>query len=68
MPAFIDSGTVSAANDWPSIRIAPAVGATTPPRTFISVDLPAPFSPISADDLACGDLEADPLQRLNGPG
>ena len=27
-------------------RIVPALGSTTPPRTFMSVDLPAPFSPI----------------------
>ena len=31
----------------PSSRISPDVGATTPERTFISVDLPAPFSPKS---------------------
>ena len=32
----------------PPMRIVPLSGATTPPRIFISVDLPAPFSPISA--------------------
>ena len=38
--------TVSAACSTPSMTIAPASGATTPPSTFISVYLPAPFSPI----------------------
>jgi hypothetical protein len=28
-------------------RMRPAVGSTTPPSTFISVLLPAPFSPMS---------------------
>ncbi len=31
----------------PSRMISPDVGATTPERIFISVDLPAPFSPKS---------------------
>ena len=30
----------------PSTRKCPELGATTPPSTFIRVDLPAPFSPI----------------------
>ena len=32
----------------PAIRISPPSGGWTPPRIFISVLLPAPFSPISA--------------------
>ena len=43
----IDWVTVSASCSASSMRIVPALGATTPPSTFISVDLPAPFSPIS---------------------
>jgi len=31
----------------PSRTISPEVGCTTPERIFISVDLPAPFSPNS---------------------
>ena len=45
MPAAIAPGTVIALRSTPSMRIRPLVGATTPPSTFISVDLPAPFSP-----------------------
>ena len=46
MPAAIASATLSDGRSTPSTRRWPAVGAATPPRTFISVDLPAPFSPI----------------------
>ena len=45
MPAAIAPGTVIAASARPSMRITPVEGLTTPPSTFISVDLPAPFSP-----------------------
>ena len=45
MPAASASCTVSAWRSTPSVRIVPESGATTPPSTFISVDLPAPFSP-----------------------
>ena len=47
MPAANASFTVSAWRSVPSVRIVPESGATTPPSTFISVDLPAPFSPTS---------------------
>ena len=47
MPARVASLTDSAAWSRPSMRMLPALGAATPPRIFISVDLPAPFSPIS---------------------
>ena len=47
MPARIASETVRAACSRPSMRTWPALGAVTPPMIFISVDLPAPFSPIS---------------------
>src|ERR1700744_2208992 len=33
---------------WPSMRISPASGWCTPPRIFMRVDLPAPFSPHKA--------------------
>ena len=32
----------------PSMEIVPASFITNPPRTFINVDFPAPFAPISA--------------------
>ncbi len=47
MPAAMASATVSDSRATPSIAIVPPDGATTPPRIFIRVDLPAPFSPIS---------------------
>jgi hypothetical protein len=34
-----------------------------PQIVIISVDLPAPLAPISADDLALPDLDVDALQR-----
>src|SRR5580692_6431801 len=46
MPARVASATVRLAWSRPSMRIVPALGAVTPPRIFIIVDLPAPFSPI----------------------
>ena len=45
MPPRIEPPTVSRGISTPSSSIVPALGATTPPRIFISVDLPAPFSP-----------------------
>ena len=45
MPAAIDSATVSDECATPSISMVPRSGSITPPRIFIRVDLPAPFSP-----------------------
>ena len=36
------------ATGLPSIRISPSLGGNSPASTFISVDLPAPFSPTTA--------------------
>ena len=47
MPAPSDWPTVREACSAPPITTVPAEGATTPPSTFMSVDLPAPFSPMS---------------------
>ena len=47
MPAAIDWATESEACGTPSISIVPRSGSTTPPRIFMRVDLPAPFSPTS---------------------
>ena len=41
----------------------PASGRTTPASTFISVDLPAPFSPDHGMDRAALDLEAHTVER-----
>src|SRR5688572_4193914 len=45
MPARIEPPTVNPAYGAPSISIVPRSGVITPPRIFIRVDLPAPFSP-----------------------
>jgi hypothetical protein len=45
MPAAIDCSTVKAAWRRRRSRSSRWSGATTPPRIFIRVDLPAPFSP-----------------------
>ena len=63
MPAPIAPATVIASRSAPSIRMRPRVGATTPPSTFISVDLPAPFSPTSPIDLAGLHGEAHVVER-----
>ena len=47
----------------PSIRISPSSAGCTPERIFISVDLPAPFSPISAWTLAGAEVEVDAVER-----
>jgi hypothetical protein len=46
MPRAAAAAGFRSAMRSPSISIVPAFGATVPPRMFISVDLPAPFSPI----------------------
>ena len=48
MPSFIASVTPLIFTGWPSTRISPASGWQTPPRIFMRVDFPAPFSPQSA--------------------
>ena len=63
MPQRIASGTVRLSFCSPRILIVPELGSVTPPRIFINVLLPAPFSPISADDLAGRDGKADIAKR-----
>ena len=45
----------------------PDVGRTSPHAIFTSVDLPAPFGPEQADELALPHLEIYPLERLHLP-
>ncbi|MCY1248583.1 hypothetical protein D9M72_620280 [compost metagenome] len=45
MPAAIASPGPRKVTALPSTRISPSLGSYRPYRTFISVDLPAPFSP-----------------------
>ena len=47
MPRPSESCTVRLSRSVPAKLMVPALGGTTPPRIFISVDLPAPFSPMS---------------------
>ena len=44
---------------------SPASGCSTPPTIFISVDLPAPFSPSSATTSPACTLEAHAAQRVH---
>jgi hypothetical protein len=67
IPAAMASATLKAPRSRPPTRIAPALGATTPPRTFISVDLPAPFSPISPRT-SPGATERLTFERATTPG
>ena len=48
IPAASASRVLRMATVWPSTSTLPLSGWYTPLRIFISVDLPAPFSPISA--------------------
>ncbi len=48
MPAAMASAGVLNETCCPSTRMVPSSGFCTPYRIFISVDLPAPFSPTSA--------------------
>ena len=48
MPSFSAWRVPRTTAGWPLMRISPASAAWIPVRIFISVDLPAPFSPISA--------------------
>src|SRR5277367_6733966 len=48
MPCRMESLTPCSFTGRPSMRISPASGWYTPPRIFMRVDLPAPFSPQTA--------------------
>src|SRR6266571_4818986 len=41
----VNSSSGSAATDWPSMRISPLEGRSSPPIRFSSVDLPDPEGP-----------------------
>ena len=47
----------------PSSRISPASGMTAPASALISVDLPAPLSPMTAEDLARHQVEIGVVER-----
>src|SRR6478735_4297518 len=48
MPCALESLTLPSTTVLPLMLICPSSGGCTPPRIFISVLLPAPFSPMSA--------------------
>ena len=47
IPASRERAALQPVTGLPRTRISPLVGLTTPERILISVDLPAPLSPIS---------------------
>ena len=47
----------------PPTRALPAVGGSSVVSMWTVVDLPAPFGPEEAVDLARGDVEVDPGDR-----
>ena len=51
----------------PSISISPPSGCSTPPTMFISVDLPAPFSPISACTSPARSSKDTPVSARTAP-
>ena len=51
----------------PHTAAVPAVGRTSPQAIFTSVDLPAPFGPEQADQLALADLEVDAASAWTEP-
>ena len=63
MPRRAASAGPCIATGAPSMRISPASARWMPARIFISVDLPAPFSPTSADDLAGRHVEVHAIER-----
>ena len=50
------------ATDWPSMRISPAVGRSSPPIRLSSGDLPEPEGP-DGDHFAARDLQIDGIER-----
>ena len=46
-PCCAAAVTLGSSTGWPSMSTRPEVGCSTPARIFMSVDLPAPFSPTS---------------------
>ena len=61
MPSASASPTPRIVTGLPSKTTSPSSGTYTPPRIFMSVDLPAPFSPMSAT------TSPGPTDRLTAP-
>src|SRR5262245_17923267 len=67
MPAATASRGVASRIGVPSRTISPASGMTRPARMFISVDLPAPFSPRTpSTSLAASDSDTSSLATTPG--
>ena len=64
-PARWESVTPRMTTGRPLMRISPSSGWWTPPRIFIRVLLPAPFSPIRATTSPRADFQADVLEGLD---
>ncbi len=61
--SVVDSSTTGS----PSRMRVPEVGCSTPDRIFISVDLPAPFSPNSAVTLPARTSKSTPFSARVTP-
>src|SRR5205085_12406166 len=66
-PSFSAAWTELMATGSPSTRIWPTSGVCTPARIFISVLLPAPFSPLTASTSPRPSVRLTPVSALT-PG
>ncbi len=53
--------------DWPNTSMLPSSGRVIPLTILTSVDLPAPFSPISACADPCAILKVTPFRATVAP-
>ena len=65
MPRALASRGERISAGWPLIFTVPESREIAPPRIFISVDLPAPFSPINATISPAPTAETDVIERNN---
>ena len=66
-PAASASPGFAGAYGSPSMVIDPEPGWWTPVMSELSVDLPAPFSPIRPMTLPCGTAKSMPFNTVTGP-
>ena len=67
MPAARAARGESSLSGWPSARMSPASAGRKPYTIFISVLLPAPFSPSSASTCPAGMSRSTPSTASTGP-
>ncbi len=66
-PCLMASAGVRIATLFPSRRMWPLSAGWKPDRIFMSVLLPAPFSPKIPWIVPAGTVRADPVVRFDGP-